>query len=72
MSHHGSGRVSVIDLAGWYVGSGMDDARSRPDGVHFVGSSSHEVAERFLAAQLVRVALGPSGDQRSASHRSPS
>ncbi len=72
MAHHDSGRVSVIDLAGWYLGSGMDEVRSRPDGVHFIGSSSSEVAERFLAARLVRTALGLSTDQRSASQRSPS
>ena len=72
MAHHESGRVSVVDLAGWYLGSGMDEVRSRPDGVHFIGSSSSEVAERFLAARLVRAALGLSADQRSASQRSPS
>jgi hypothetical protein len=50
------GKVHVIDLAGWLAQSG-DDARLRPDGVHFSnkpdGGTSLEVARRWLGGTLL-------------------
>jgi peptidoglycan/LPS O-acetylase OafA/YrhL len=48
------GKVHVIDLAGWLASTG-DDARLRPDGVHFgiEHLEGREAAERFLGPAIV-------------------
>jgi len=48
------GKVHVIDLAGWLASTG-DDARLRPDGVHFGVDhlEGKEAAERFLGPALI-------------------
>lgn len=48
------GKVSVIDLAGWVVSTG-EDARLRPDGVHFGDTQAVEVANRFLVGAITEV-----------------
>jgi peptidoglycan/LPS O-acetylase OafA/YrhL/lysophospholipase L1-like esterase len=71
------GKVQVVDLASWLVDSG-EDARLRPDGVHFGLETSREVARRWLADEIVsayeqdwkatRAAAAPAGQPVSAEH----
>ncbi len=44
--------VEVVDLGAWIESTG-EDARLRPDGIHFSVETAYEVAERFLADALV-------------------
>ncbi|MCX7620229.1 MAG: acyltransferase family protein, partial [Acidimicrobiales bacterium] len=45
-------RVRVIELAAWLESTG-EDARLRPDGVHFSDRTAYEVSERWLVDQLI-------------------
>jgi peptidoglycan/LPS O-acetylase OafA/YrhL len=49
--------MRVVDLAAWLQASN-DDARLRPDGVHLGDAESREVAQRWLAAEVIRAARG--------------
>jgi hypothetical protein len=46
------GKVHIVDLAGWLASTG-EDTRLRPDGVHFGGDQSAEVAARWLGPTLL-------------------
>jgi peptidoglycan/LPS O-acetylase OafA/YrhL len=50
------GKVHVIDLAGWLASTG-EDARLRPDGVHFStqpnGGTAYEISKRWLADAII-------------------
>ncbi|MCU0269601.1 MAG: acyltransferase [Acidimicrobiales bacterium] len=46
------GSAQVVDLADWLATSG-EDARLRPDGVHFGKSEAREVSDRFLGTAIV-------------------
>jgi hypothetical protein len=47
-------RASVIDLQGWLLSLGPEeDARLRPDGMHFSEATATEVADRWLVDQLL-------------------
>ncbi len=51
------GKVTVIDLAGWMAGqSAEEDARLRPDGVHFSHDASVEVCQRYLCDAILGAA----------------
>jgi hypothetical protein len=53
------GQVAVVDLAAWIAGQSPDeDARLRPDGVHFGHDASVEVCARFLCDEVVHAARG--------------
>jgi hypothetical protein len=49
------GTVTVVDLAAWLQSTNEDD-RLRPDGVHLGDAESREVAQRWLAAEVIRAA----------------
>lgn len=49
------GTVAVVDLSAWLLASN-DDSRLRPDGVHLGDAESREVAQRWLAAEVMRAA----------------
>lgn len=51
------GTVAIVDLAAWLQASN-DDARLRPDGMHLGDAESREVAQRWLAAEVLRAARG--------------
>ncbi len=50
-------RVGIVDLAGFVASHQADDARLRPDGVHFTWATSDEVAA-WLGPEVVRVSAG--------------
>jgi lysophospholipase L1-like esterase len=52
-----SGQVAVVDLAAWVASRSPDeDARLRPDGVHFSHDASVEVCSRFLCNEVLQEA----------------
>lgn len=53
-------RVRVVDLAAHLERQGDDDARLRPDGVHFMADTAREVAE-WLGPELAAVHLEVTG-----------
>jgi peptidoglycan/LPS O-acetylase OafA/YrhL len=54
-----SGRVTVVDLAGWLTEEQLDtDQDARPDGVHWSPDASARIARDFLGERLLRAALG--------------
>ncbi|MCB1004821.1 MAG: SGNH/GDSL hydrolase family protein, partial [Acidimicrobiales bacterium] len=57
--------VTTVDLAG-YVASRTDDARLRPDGIHFTDETALEVAE-WLGPEVARV-LAELGIQTPVTH----
>jgi peptidoglycan/LPS O-acetylase OafA/YrhL len=49
--------VGVVDLAGWYATSGIDDFHARIDGIHFEIPAATEIAQRFVGPTLVNLAV---------------
>jgi hypothetical protein len=50
-------RVGMIDLAGWYATSGIDDGQARLDGIHFEVPAATEIAARLIGPSLVNFAV---------------
>jgi hypothetical protein len=51
------GKVHVVDLATWMAGqTPEEDARLRPDGIHFTHDASVEVCQRYLCEAILRAA----------------
>jgi hypothetical protein len=49
------GVVTVVDLADWIAGvDPQEDARLRPDGIHFAYDTSGEVCDRYLCEEILR------------------
>ena len=62
------GKVTVVDLATWVGSQSLDeDARLRPDGVHFTHDASVEVCQRYLCDVILQSARelqpGPPSDR---------
>jgi peptidoglycan/LPS O-acetylase OafA/YrhL len=63
-------RVRVVDLAGYLESRGDDDARLRPDGIHFSADTASEVAE-WLGPELAQMHLDVVGTDVGQDSRPP-